>query len=112
MLINGKESKIIKIYPDASNSLKDMVLCENEHGIKECFHRYDFVYGMITQKRCERSYKFWDEAEKQEIRKLLKQGMKPYQVGKNAVLSGRTPQAVVMCARELLAEMKKGREEC
>ena len=41
--MNFKEEdyKLIAVYPDDKNRLKDKLLFEHKNGYKECFHRFD-----------------------------------------------------------------------
>ncbi len=36
-----KNYTILDIYHDDINEKKDLILCEEEHGYRECFHRMD-----------------------------------------------------------------------
>lgn len=82
MLINGENYEVIKIYPDETNSLKDLIFCKNQHG-------------------------FWSTNEKKTIRELLEQKMTPNQIAEHNLFDARTRDAVYMCAKSILREMEK-----
>lgn len=103
MLVNGKNYEVIKVYPNKANPLKDLILCENEFGYKECFHRINIEKGTFNVKK----WAIWTEEEKNKIRELLRQGKTPYEISKSACISGRTEASVCTVASNLQKEMNK-----
>lgn len=41
MNFREEDYKLIAVYPDDKNILKDKLLFEHKNGYKECFHRFD-----------------------------------------------------------------------
>lgn len=96
MLINGKNYEVIKVYPNRINQLKDLVLCENEYGYKECFHRIDLQNKFGRSKPRE-----WTEEDTNKMRDLLAKGYTPTEISKGQYFAKRTEGAVYNRAAEI-----------
>lgn len=93
--IKGKNYEVLKVYPNRINPLKDMILCENEYGVKECFHRIDL------QDISARSKRDWTTEETNKIRDLLKNGYTPSEISKERCFINRTQGAIYNRASEI-----------
>ena len=48
MNFRKEDYKLIAVYPDDKNRLKDKLLFEHKNGYKECFHRFDLENPRAT----------------------------------------------------------------
>lgn len=94
--INGKNYEVIKVYTNKINSLKDLILCENEYGYKECFHRIDLQNKSARSKPRE-----WKKEETDKMRDLLSKGYTPTEISKGQYFSNRTEGAIYNRATEI-----------
>lgn len=90
MQINGRKYKFIKVYKDKISPLKDKILCENEYGVKECFHRMDLQNKFGRSKPRE-----WTSEEINLIRESLENGYTPTEISRQVIFMNRTEGAIL-----------------
>lgn len=73
MNFREEDYKLIAVYPDEKNRLKDKLLFEHKNGYKECFHRFDLENPRATIVKHVYTGE-WSKEEEKKIIELIQQG--------------------------------------
>lgn len=103
MRYNGKEYKLVKVYKDEVNELKDVLLFKCEYGYYECFQYFDLIdYTKGIKKRV------WDDKDVKQIREYIRQGLKPKEITKKVQIKNKTRSNVYSKASYEQEKYEKG----
>ena len=95
MNFRKEDYKLIAVYPDDKNRLKDKLLFEHKNGYKECFHRFDLENPRATIVKHVYAGE-WSEEEDKKIVDLIQQGKRNIEIARmRDVLQNRTKSAVM-----------------
>ena len=95
MNFREEDYKLIAVYPDSNNRLKDKLLFEHKNGYKECFHRFDLENPRATIVKHVYTGE-WSEEEDKKIVDLIQQGKRNIEIARmRDILQNRTKSAVM-----------------
>jgi DNA-binding NarL/FixJ family response regulator len=110
MNFREEDYKLIAVYPDEENRLKDKLLFEHKNGYKECFHRFDLENPRATIVKPVYAGE-WSEKEEKKIIELIQQGKRNIEIARmRDVLQNRTKSAV-MARTTYLRKKLRGENE-